>query len=303
VIRDVAREWRDDRVSGLAGEIAFFGVLSLFPTMLALAAALGSMDAIFGRDVAQPVEDKIVELLQSVLTERASGTVDAVRRLFDETNAQALTVGALLALWSASRGFVAVINALDVAYDLTERRSYLRLRAVALLLALGSVVVASVMLAMLGVGPLFGSGRDLASDLALGRGFAVLWNWARWPLAVAVMLAWATMVFHVAPNHRAPWRWDLPGAVLATVSWSVLSIGFRVYLSLAGAGNEVLGTLGGALIVLLWLYLLGVGLLLGGELNSVLARRHHVRQLPRDRGGSLVALTRRAAQRIARGRE
>jgi membrane protein len=167
------------------------------------------------------------------------------------------------------------VNALDVVYDLDERRSYVGLRAVGLALALGTVLVVAGMLSMLVLGPLLGTGRDVADALGLGRGFATFWDWVRWPIAVTVMVAWAATVLHVAPNHHTPWRWELPGAVLAAAAWAALSTLLRVYLSVATArANQVLGTLGGSLIVLLWLYLLAAGLLLGGELNAVLIARY-----------------------------
>lgn len=275
-------EWRDDRVGGVAAEIAFFGVLSLFPALLAMAAALGALDAIASHDVAARAEAEVVDFLRGVLTDDASGTVEAVERLFSDTSPGVATIGTAAAAWAASRGFVAVIKGLDLAYDIDERRSYVRLRVLALALALGTVATVTLMLGMLVVGPLLGTGHDVADLVGLGGAFATFWDVARWPAALAVVVAWSATVFHVGPNHQTPWRWDLPGAALTTVAWIALSLAFRLYLSTASGANQVLGTLGGALIVLLWLYLLAVGLLVGGELNGVLAQRHGVAQLPRE---------------------
>jgi membrane protein len=258
----------------LAAEIAFFGILSLFPVLLAVAAALGSLEAIAGREVAERAQEEVLGFLRDTLTDQAAGTVDAVEEIFAGSSPGMLTVGVAAAVWSASRGFTALIRALDVVYDLEERRGYFRMRALALALALGSVVVAALTLAMLVLGPLLGTGADVADEIGLGGLFATWWDWARWPTAVVILVAWAATVFHVAPNHHTPWRWDLPGAVLSAVAWALASVGLRAYLALAAGSNEVFGALGGALIVLLWLYLLGVGLLLGGELNALLAQRH-----------------------------
>lgn len=253
--------------------MAFFALLSLFPTLLAVTAALGSIEAVAGRDVAARAEAEVIEFLRRVLTDEAADTVDAVEGLFRDSSPGIVTIGVVSALWAASRGFAGVVNALDVVYDLDDRRSYLVRRAVGLGLAVGTIAVTAVMLAMLVVGPLLGTGREIADDLGLGGAFATLWNWFRWPVAVAVMVAWAATVFHVGPNHRTPWRWDLPGAVLTAVAWALLSIGLRVYLSVAVGTDQVLGLLGGTLIVMLWFYLLAAGLLLGGELNAVLVAR------------------------------
>lgn len=281
VLKDLRREWRDDRVTGLAAEIAFFGLLGLFPTFLVLAAALGSMEAIVGHEVAERAEAQVLDYLRNVLTDEAGGTIDAVQGLFTDAETGVLTVGLLGALWAASRGFGAVVNALDVAYDLEERRSWIGIKLTAIGLAVGTAVVGAVILAMLVVGPLFGTGQDIADKIGAGGLFTTFWVWLRWPTVAVLVIVWAATVFHLAPNHRTPWRWDLPGAAFTATAWLVASLGFRVYLSLAGDSNQVLGTLGGSLIVLLWLYVMSIALLLGGELNAVLAHHFGVSQVPR----------------------
>lgn len=280
-LRELATEWRDDRVTGLAAEIAFFTILGLFPALLALAGALGSLDAIAGNDVATRVEDAVIEALQRVLTDEASGLIDSVEGLFAEASPGLFTIGLLTAVWTASRGFNTVIDALDKVYDLEEGRPYLRRRGLALALAGGTVVVFALVLGMVVIGPLFGTGADIAEGVGLGSAFATFWDWARWPTVALAMVLWAATIFHVAPNHRTPWRWDLAGAVITAVSWGVVSVGLRVYLAVAPGVDQVLGTAGGVLITLLWLWLLALGLLLGGEVNAMLAQHKGVTQIPR----------------------
>ncbi|MEZ5234682.1 MAG: YhjD/YihY/BrkB family envelope integrity protein [Acidimicrobiales bacterium] len=148
-------------------------------------------------------------------------------------------------------------------YDLDEHRSFIAQRVNALVLAVGSVITGAVILSMLVFGPLLGSGTDIADAVGSGRTFAVLWTYLRLPFALAVMVAWAATVFHVAPNHRTPWRWDLPGAAVTTALWLLGSFGFRVYLGVAGSGsNAVLGVLGGTLTLLLYVFVLSLSLLL-----------------------------------------
>lgn len=278
VLGDLAAEVRNDRVTGLAAELAFFGVLALFPALIAVTSAMGSLEVLIGEDAATDVRDTVVSFFERVLTSEASGTIDAVEGLFDGRSPGLLTFGLVGALWATSRGFAAVINALDVVYDLDERRSYLRTRGLALLFSVLTVVVAVVLLAMVVVGPLLGSGVDVADTLGFGETFVTFWTVFRWPVVVAVLVAWAALLFHVAPNHRTPWRWDLVGAIVATAAWLAVTLGFRAYLAFAAGTNQVLGALGGALIVLMWLYLLALGLLVGGEVNAILAARHGILQ-------------------------
>lgn len=270
---DLVHEWQDDRVGGLAAEIAFFALLSIFPGLVAVAGILGVLQGIVGESLAADAEDEVVGFFERVLTEDASDTVDAVRDLFRTATPSALTLGGAASIWAASRAFAAVTRAMDVVYDITERRSYVLLRALALALALGSVLVGALMLAMLVVGPLLGTGQEVADDLGFGGGFATFWTFARWPLMAVLLTAWAATMYHVAPNHRTPWRWDLPGAVVCALGWGLLSLGFSTYLQVAAGTNQVLGVLGGSVILVLWLYLLAIALLVGGEINAILAVR------------------------------
>lgn len=270
---DLVHEWQDDRVGGLAAEIAFFALLSIFPGLVAVAGILGVLQGVVGEDLAADAEREVVGFFERILTDEASDTVDAVRGLFRDATPSALTLGGAASIWAASRAFAAVTRAMDVAYDITERRSYVRLRALALGLALGSVLVGALMLAMLVVGPLLGTGQEVADDLGFGGGFATFWTFARWPLMAMVLTAWAATMYHVAPNHSTPWRWDLPGAVVCAVGWGLLSLGFSTYLQVAASTNQVLGVLGGSVILVLWLYLLAIALLVGGEINAILAVR------------------------------
>lgn len=264
------KEAADDRISGLAAEVAFYAVLGIFPGLLALAAALGFLDSVVGGDVAHRAQRVVVDFLDSFLGDRASGTVDAVRSLFDEGDATLLSFATAGAVWSMWRATRAAMRALAVVYDVEEARSPVRVALVALSLAIGTLVVAVLVLVMFVVGPLFGGGRAVADALGLGEAFAVLWTWARVPLTFAVLVVWAALLFHLAPHRPTSFRADLPGAVVSGVLWLAFSAGLQLYLEVAGGANQVLGVIGGFMTVLLWLYLLSLALLLGGEVNSTL---------------------------------
>lgn len=271
--REMAREAREDRLTGLAAEIAFFGVLSLFPALLVMAATLAFLGSLVGNDVADQARDQVLGFLQRVLTDDAEDTVSAVRELFVERKAGLLTLSALSGLWATSRGVSSVMRALDVAYDVPETRSWLRSKATALALSLGTVAVAALMLALIVLGPLLGAGGAVADALGLGDAFATAWNWARLPTVAVVLTLWAATVYHVAPDHHSRWRDALPGAGVAAGFWTAASFGLRLGLAAAAGGNQVFGALGGFLILLVWIYALGFGLVVGGELNGILERR------------------------------
>ncbi|MDH3707241.1 MAG: YihY/virulence factor BrkB family protein, partial [Acidimicrobiia bacterium] len=197
--------------------------------------------------------------------------------LFDGANTGAFTIGLLVALYSASRGFAAVVRAIDVAYDHPDRRGWVGARAVGLAMALGTAVVGVFVVLILVIGPLFGSGSDIAESLGAGGAFVTVWDWLRWPVALAVLVVWASTLYHVAPNQHTPWRYDVPGALMAMAMWVLATWGFTLYLRFASEGaNAVFGLLGGAISLILWFYLLAMGLLAGAEVNAILAHETDV---------------------------
>jgi membrane protein len=268
----VAAACQQDRVDGLAAEFAFFGVLSTFPGLLVVAALLGSLERLVGHDLASRSEALVLRALDQVLTSSAAGLRDAVRDLFARPSRGIAVLATATALVGLARAWAVAIHALDLAYQVEERSPWLRQRLLGLALALSSVLLVVLGLGMIVVDPLLGAGAELAGRVGLGELFAGAWGWLRWPLAFAALVAWAATVYHVAPGRTFRWREALPGAAAAAMLWLVASAGFSLYLRVAAGANRVLGTLGGALIGVLWLYLLALILLVGGELNGVLHR-------------------------------
>ena len=267
------RHWLQVRLSGLSAEIAFYAILGLFPAVIAFTATLGSLDSVIGADAAATIREGLLDWTATTFGD-ASTLHRTVVDLFSESNAGAVTVGAILTLYASSRGFVAVVRALDVVYGHEHHRRWLATRVVGFTITIITVVVFALTTALMVVGPLLGSGEDVAERIGRGSGFATAWVWLRWPVAVLVIVAWTASVYRFAPRRQSSIRRELPGAVVATVWWLVASTGFRLYLDLAAAGmNTIFGVLGGALSLLFWLYLLAMGLLVGAAVNSLIARR------------------------------
>ena len=272
-VDDLRHEWSRARVGGLSAEIAFFGLLGLFPAVIVFAAALGSLDVVIGAGAAADTEewllDRVVETFGSDNTLRAT-----IEELFDRSNAGLITAGIMITVYASSRGFTAVVGALDVTYGDQDRRNWISTRVMGFVLTLFTLLVAALVAAMVVVGPLLGGGEEIAERLGAGSAFTTAWVWFRWPVVFVVVVCWAASLYHFAPRRRTPWRTDLPGAVVGTVWWLAVSLGFRVYLDAASSGmNAVFGLLGGALSLLIWLYLLAMGLLVGAETNRVLNDR------------------------------
>ena len=264
----------DDRALGLAAEIAFFGFLSVFPGLLLLAALLGSLGTIVGTDLADRAESSVLDFLNRVLTDRAAGAIDSVRDLFSEDQGSAITVAAVAALFALSGAFGAVISALNVVYGCAETRNFVVRRIWGLALAFGTSVVGAVVIAIIVVGPLLGSGDGVIEDLGAVQAYESTSELLRWPLLFAALVLWATTMCHVSPAQRTRWRSDIPGGILTACLWLLSSLGFSAYLGWVPAANPIFGALGGGLTLMVWFYLMSLALLIGAELNAVFQQRH-----------------------------
>jgi membrane protein len=177
-----------------------------------------------------------------------------------------LSIGAVGALWAASSGMASAMVALNIVYDAQDRRSWWRRR----LVALGLTIVFSlfVMLALLLLvfgGPL---GETVAGVLGLGGLFTLAWNVASWPIVVVFGLLGIALIYYLAPVVRQEWRWVTPGSVFTVAVWVLVSLGLRLYVTYVGNYNATYGSIGGVILLLLWLYLSSAVLLIGAEINS-----------------------------------
>ncbi|MBA3282232.1 MAG: YihY/virulence factor BrkB family protein [Acidimicrobiia bacterium] len=271
----MARGSQEDRVTGLAAEVAFFSLLSLFPGLLTIAAGLGALDSLFGSTLLARAQQEVISVLETFLTDQAAGTAEAVDALFEGGSGGVFTFGVVTAVWSASRGMSTVMRTMAQIYNVEDTRSGLKTRLVAVGLALASMVLIVLTLTALVVGPLFGVGRTIAQWIGAADIYGVVWQWAGVPVAFVTLLVWAAAVFHAVPHRHVGWRQHVGGAALTGVLWLLVSGGLRVFLGVFGE-NPIFGILSGALVVLVWMYLLSLALLLGAELNAVLAERADV---------------------------
>jgi membrane protein len=240
------------------------------------------------------IEDTVVSALRSVFSAGLTEDIiePLVRTLLVEERTGTVLVGLLLTFFFASAVFRAVIQALDDAYAVTERRSGFYLWGLAYVMAMGSVIVVS--LSMLVVGPLLGGGHAIAGRIGLGEVFAWVWAIGRWPVVLVVSISYLAFLYKAAPNVRNRWRDSLPGAVLATILSILIAVGLRYYFDLAGPRAPQVGaaeeavqivsqTIGAIMAVILWMWLTSTAVLTGGVLNAVLDEEKSIRGNP-ERG-------------------
>ncbi len=266
-----ARTYRDsvdDRLPGLAAEVAFFLLLSLPPLLLVMLGTVGYVGELFGPDTVAELRDGIVGFADNFLTRSTVEDVvePAVTNLLTEGRADILSLGVILAVWSASRAIRVFVRTVTVAYDLEDRRSWWQHRLLGLGLTIAGIVALTVLLPLLVVGPRFGA--ELADRVGLGRAFELIWNVAWYPVVIVLGLALLAWVYHVVPPHRTRWRRDLPGAALALAVWALGSLGLRTYAVVFVETDSAYSLFGAPLVLLLWIYVSAFALLLGAELNA-----------------------------------
>lgn len=256
------------QLTGRAAEAAFFAALALLPALLTLVAVLRVERPIFGGNAAQLVSADLAKLLRIVLTVHGSVAADSADSLLKVGNGSLLGLGTVAAVFLLARCMRSLQRALAVIAGVPTRKPRREWgRAVAL--AALVLLIGSVLLAGFTLGPLLGHSQQVGSDHH-GEVLDVIWVWVRWPLVAGIALALA-MILLAQETPRVPRRWRAGwcGAGFTVIGWAASTGLLPLYVSLATRFSPALGSLGGGLILLTWLYLLTISLLLGAEINAV----------------------------------
>jgi membrane protein len=259
----VKRSWAEntaDNMPIIAGGVAFFAFLAIFPALIAMISIYGLVAS--PQTVAQQVED-----ISRALPSSAAGLITDQLRSITSHPGGARTVGLvvsiLAALWSASGGVGNLMTAVNIAYDEVETRSFVKRKATALALTVGAIVFVLVTLALVAVLP------AVLDRLPLGIVGTVLAQVARWVLLLGVMAGSLAVLYRVAPDRDAPrFRWVTLGSVVVTVLWAVVSVAFSLYVNNFGSYDKTYGAIAGVIVLMLWLYLTCYLVLLGAEINA-----------------------------------
>jgi len=259
LVKRTAREVIDDDCTGVAAQLAYYFALALFPALLffvALASYLpwNTLNQVVAA-LAPVAPPEVLQLVQKQLESIASGEHSGL-----------LTIGILGALWSSSGAMTSILSALNQAYDVPESRPWWKTRLLAIGLTIALALFVLLSFGLIVAGP--DAGRWLANWFGLSDAFDMAWAVLRWPLIFALATSGIAIVFYYAPDADQDWVWITPGSILTTLLWVGFSMGFRLYVTSVGNYAATYGALAGAAVLLLWLYLSGLALLIGGELNS-----------------------------------
>lgn len=258
----VKDEWGNDHVGMAAAAVAFYSFLALVPALAALVSILGLVAR--GDD-----PDEVVDDLFGALPEDARSLLSDQLDAITASSSSALSFGLVFALalsiWTASGAMSQMVNTINIVYDETETRSWVKRKLIALGLTLGAIVF--VAFAVFSVVAL----PQLIDETGLGIGMRRLLGILIWPvLAIGFMLALAVL-YRVCPDRSgARWRWVSVGSVLGLVAWIAVTLAFRFYVANFGSYNETYGSLAGVIVSLFWLWLTAVIVLMAAEVNAEL---------------------------------
>jgi len=268
LLSELVSRLRNDDMATIAAALAYYFFLSLFPLLL-FVLALATLLPVHG------LEAWILDSASRYLPAEAFTLVErTVRGLLARPRSGLVSLGAVLALWSASSAFGALINGLNRAYRVTDPRPWWQVR----LFAIGLTVALSLFMILVFLLTLFGGAAvDLvARQLGPAAGIAALV--VRWATTLGAVLLIVTAIFFACPFIEREWWWLRPGAVLFTLGFAGSSAAFSDYVGRFASYDATYGSLGAVIIMLVWLYLLGFFILLGGELNALLECRVRERE-------------------------
>jgi membrane protein len=262
--KKLGKEFKNDRATGLAAEQAYYYMLSIFPLLILLISIVPylSLDP-----------QKALTYLQSVMPSDSFSVIeDNVVDIITKPNGGLLTFGIIGTLWSASNGMRAFIRAMNDAFDVKESRSFIKSRLVSIGLTLG--LLAAFIVAM--VLPVFGKVilNFIGDFINISDGMQILINVLRWAVAFVIMVTVLAILYKVAPNKHFPFKQVLPGAIAATVMWQLISFGLSFYVSNFGNYSATYGSLGGVIVLMLWFFLTGLALVIGGEISALYHRNN-----------------------------
>ena len=254
-----------DDVLNRAAILSFYFLLALFPLLLFLIALLGSF-----ADAGTELRHNLLTYLRAIVPVSASDLINTtVDEISQKSSGGKLSFGLLTSLWFASSGMGAIIEGLNVAYDVKETRAWWRrtLLAIALTIALAVLIITA--LALMFYGSRIAEG--IANRYGFGAAFTSLWTVLQWLFVLVFVFLAFQLIYYFAPDlHEQQLRWLTPGAAVGVILWLLVSFLFGSYLNFYNHYSVVYGSLGAVIILLLWFYLTGVTILFGGEVNALI---------------------------------
>jgi membrane protein len=271
-------EFQEDNLSDWAAALTYYGLLSLFPALIAMLSLIG----IFGdpKTTTDTLTEIITELGPATAAETFEGPIDSIVKNQGAAGF-AFVFGLAAALWSASGYVGAFTRASNIIYETPEGRPFWKLRPLQIAITLGMIIL----MALLAIG-LVVSGpvaEAIAGPVGLSSTAVDVWNVAKWPVMAAIFILMVDLLYYTTPNVKIRgFKWVTPGAVLAIVVWAIASALFAFYVANFGSYDKTYGTLGGLVVLLLWFWITNLAILFGHQMNAERERSAEIEEgIPR----------------------
>lgn len=281
VLKRTYNAFMEDNLLSRAAELGYYFLFALFPTLISASAIFG----IVARSTTLYV--RLLDYLSVVIPPSAMGLVlDTFNSTTKASSGGKITFGLVAALWSASVGFAAIQDTLNIVYKVKETRPYWKAKGAAILVTvLLSIVVSLILTSLLGGDIMARYAGAHIPQHATAVTASLMIRMGGWIVAVTLLILLFSIIYYYAPDvQKKVWHWLTPGAALAILSWLVASIALRAYLHYFNSFSVTYGSLGGVIILLTWFYVTGLMLLLGAELNSEIALSVHEREMKLEAG-------------------
>ncbi|GLX66097.1 YihY/virulence factor BrkB family protein [Paenibacillus glycanilyticus] len=259
--KDVYCRFRDDDVPALGAQLTYYFILAFFPFLIFMV-SLMSFVQLSG-------DSAVAELIRLLPEQTGEAIRDILLEVTDNSRGTLLSIGMIATLWSASNGVNAVIKGVNKAYDVEEDRPFWKVRAISL--AATVVLALAIMLAIVLL--IFGEviGEFLFDWLGSPIGFGLIWGLLKYVVSILFMIVVFSLLYWIVPNRKIPFKTAVPGALFATFGWIASSLLFQFYINNFGNYSKTYGSIGGMIILLIWLYMSSNIIMLGGEINATLA--------------------------------
>lgn len=271
-LRRVGTEFSEDNLSDWAAALTYYGLLSLFPALIALVAVLGLVGD--PQSTTSNITDIVTKLGPKSAAQTFSGPIKSITQNKGSSGI-VLIIGLAVALWSASGYVGAFMRASNVIYETPEGRPFWKLRPLQMLVTLIMIVLlALVALGIALTGPIV---KAVAQPIGVGSAAISVWNIAKWPVLALVFVVMISVLYYASPNVKLRgFHWVTPGSVLALVVWIIASAAFAFYVANFGSYNKTYGTLGGLVVLLMWFWITNLAILFGHQLNAERERSREI---------------------------
>jgi membrane protein len=263
-IKRTASEFQEDNLTDWAAALTYYGLLSLFPALIAMVSLIG----IFGdpKSTTSSLTEIITEIGPESAAETFKGPIESITESRG-TAGTAFVLGLAAALWSASGYTGAFMRASNVIYETPEGRPFWKLRPLQILVTLAMIVMLTLLaVSLVLTGPIVSA---VAEPLGIGSTAVDVWDIAKWPLMALVFLLMLAVLYYASPNVKLRgFKWVTPGSLVAITIWIVASALFGFYVANFGSYDKTYGTLGGLIALLVWFWISNLAILFGHQLNA-----------------------------------